>query len=397
MALQVNQDIIGLSVSGHFIGAGTHSPIQAANGDIYVFWMHVTTSDLMMSKMELGASGWNEPVTIHTGTLLTFATRFDRDDGYNDDFIHVAVIDTGNDDVHYYSIDTTNDDTVAGPTTIGSGTTTAAGGALSISRMRGGNLLCAWCIDGGAEYGVSRSVDTGANWTARATATGLEGESGDMWSMLPVSDLAGDQNDGILIFYDASASELSRKIYDDSADSWAETSIVASITMPAASSTYPHFATAVYDDASTNIVAVWTATDTLNADLRIFTVSESSISEKTNVVLNSTDDQGLVSLSYNPNGNVWRVWYCGASDGSETFSTSLSVYRKDSNDDGSTWGAETRFSIAALNTSFLAAARRVVDDKYVASIYGVSGTIQAMFDPTVVEAAAGSGGGIVMA
>jgi hypothetical protein len=84
----------------------------------------------------------------------------------------------------------------------------------------------------------------------------------------------------------------------------------------------------------------WSAVDTLNADLRCWKVTEASTTETTNVVLNSTDDQGLAAIGINTATEDWYVFYAGKSDGSETWPTSVKVYCKKSTDDGATWSAE---------------------------------------------------------
>jgi hypothetical protein len=142
-------------------------------------------------------------------------------------------------------------------------------------------------------------------------------------------------------FWDFSANEISRKLYDDSANSWAESSISGSMTELG---NYRNFAAAVDLTNSQNILVAWSGVDTGNADLRCWKVTEGAITEVTNVVLNSTDDQGLCAIAIDVNTNYWYVFYAGKSDGSETWSTSLNVYYKVSQDAGTTWGAETKLS-----------------------------------------------------
>ena len=100
---------------------------------------------------------------------------------------------------------------------------------------------------------------------------------------------------------------------------------------------------------SRNLLVAWSAVDTLNADLRCWHVTESAITEVTNVVANSTDDQGLAAISIDTATQCWTVSYFGKSDGSETWSTDVNLYSKISKDSGSTWGSETKLSSSVFN------------------------------------------------
>lgn len=137
---------------------------------------------------------------------------------------------------------------------------------------------------------------------------------------------------------------MSRQLYDDSANSWAETSIDATMTEVSTATTFPHFAAAVDLTNSQIILIGWSAVDTANADLRCWTVTESAITAKTEVVLNSTDDQGLCAITIDLQSGWWYAIYGGKSDGSETWGTSVNLYYKVSKDSGATWGPETQLT-----------------------------------------------------
>jgi len=108
-----------------------------------------------------------------------------------------------------------------------------------------------------------------------------------------------------------------------------------------AGTAFPHFAAAVDIANSRNLLVAWSAIDTANADLRCWHVTESAITEVTNVVLNSTDDQGLCAIGIDTTTGYWWVVYCGKSDGSETFLGLSNLYYKVSKDSGATWEPET--------------------------------------------------------
>jgi hypothetical protein len=98
---------------------------------------------------------------------------------------------------------------------------------------------------------------------------------------------AADTQDIMAIFQDASVTETSRKLYDNSANSWAEASINNAITELSTATAFANLATAVDLTNSQVILLVWTNTDTLNADLLCYTITNSAITAKTDVVTNS--------------------------------------------------------------------------------------------------------------
>lgn len=282
---------------------------------------------------------WATPVAISTKTNIThFSVWYDRWSGINAGLIHVAYTDSTGSDTSYRSIDTESSDTLSSETTIFNGVSAVvAGSSISITRARGGNLFCKATIDAGAEGGFSRSTDVGANWGSRTNTEALA--TTDQWLLVP--GFAADNQDIMCIFWDASADEISRYVHDDSANSWAETSIATSMVDQAASTNYPHFAVAVDLTNSQILLAAWSAIDASGADLLAWTITESAITALTNVVTDSTDDQGLCAFCIDTDNEDWYVIYAGLTDGSEIYATTLKLYYKKSTDDGSTWGSET--------------------------------------------------------
>jgi hypothetical protein len=281
---------------------------------------------------------------------------YDRWSGLSTDYIHVAYVDSGADDVLYRRIDAGSSDTLlAQGTVIALASTAAPGPALSITRARGGNLGVAYNIDAAAEQGFALSTTAGSTWGT--VASPMEAST-DQIALLP--GWGADNQDMIGIFWDASANEISRKVFDNSATSWAETNIATAMLDTVASSSFPHFACAVDLAGSCNVMTAWSVVDTFGADLRFWKVTEGTIEEKTYVVLNSTDDQGLAEISIDNSTNGYTVFYCGASDGSETWGTAVKIYGKTSSDGGVTWGPETLYSGgSASKTLWLSSVQRI--------------------------------------
>jgi hypothetical protein len=348
-----NRAEVALSLSGfaHFNGAGTNYLVQTPTGVLYC--VHVDQQvDVMYRKSVDGGLTWSQAVLIFQGTVTALSVWYDRWSNIAAGLIHVAYSESATDDTLYRTIDTESSDALSTQTTIFAGTSTATNGNLSICRARGGNVYCYTMIDAGAEGGFFRlpnaNVPNGAWDAARANPEALA--TGDMIILQP--GWAADNQDMLAIFWDVSANEISRYVHDDSANTWAETLILAAVEN-AASNAFPHFAAAVDIANSRSLVTLWTAVDTFDADLAVSKVSEASIAGAATAVLDSTDDQGLCAVSIDALGH-WHVFYAGKSDGSETWLTSVNIYTKVSTDSGSTWGAETLLTSIPRNYKWMA-------------------------------------------
>lgn len=342
-----------------FTGGGTQYVVQANNGDLYAVYAD-NSSDVMFKKSVDGGLTWSAPTTIFSGTLTAISVWYDRWSGIAAGLIHIAYTESGASDTLYRTIDTEASDALSTQTTIFAGTSAATGGLLSICRARGGNVYCRTMIDAGAEGEFRRlpnaNVPNGA-WDAARTINEANATT-DQIILMP--GWAADNQDMMAFFWDASANEISRQLYDDSANTWAETSIATGMVAQVATTAFPHFAAAVDIANSRNLLVAWSAVDLANADLRCWHVTESAITEVTNVVLNSTDDQGLCAIGIDTNTQDWYVFYGGISTGGETFLTSINIYYKVSTDDGATWGPETLLTTFAQDITWLCCTPRFV-------------------------------------
>jgi hypothetical protein len=327
---------------------------------MYLFYVD-TGSDLAYRKSsDLGVS-WGNPVVVFAGTITGFAVWYDKWSGLAGGLIHLAYNESGTHDTLYRTVNTASADALSTQTVILAGTSAVITGSnISITRSRGGNVYCKTQIDAGAEGTFKKllnaDVPNGA-WSAALTNTEAL-VTLDMQIMVP--GFAADNNDVMCIFWDASANEISRYVYDDSANTWAETTISGTtMTEISPATAFPNFAVAV-DLTNSNIVLVaWNGIDTANADLKCWTVSEAAITAKTDVVLNGVDDQGLAAISIDLQTGYWHAFYAGASNGSETWITSLNIYTKVSQDGGTTWGPETKLTNANRNIGWLVTCPRL--------------------------------------
>lgn len=367
--------MIGSPNAVHYQGGGTNYLVQANSGDLYLVFIESTSVDVYFKKSSDGGLSWTSPTSIYAGSATALAVWYDRWSDIAAGLIHCAYIESGTDDIRYRTINTESSDALSTETVVFDGASTATGGWLSITRARGGNVYCYGVIDAGVEGGFFRlpnaNVPNGAWDAARSNPEALA--TTDQAILVP--GFAADNQDIMCIFWDASADEISRYVHDDSANTWAETSIATSMTDVAATSSWAHFAAAVDIANSRIVVAAWSAVDTANADLRCWTVTESAITEtSTNVVLNSTDDQGFAAVAIDTDTGDWYVAYGGKSDGSETWLATLNVYYKVSTDDGATWSAETVMTGTATARRMLMCSPRFTGPFKCASLVNI-GTI----------------------
>ena len=335
--------VIDVADATMYQGGGTQYLVKANNGALYCIYID-GHADVVFKKSSDNGISWSNPTTIYTGTTVQLSIWYDRWSGLSTDLIHCVYTDSAVDDTFYRSVDTASSDGLGTQTTIFAGASAVAGSsALSVTVARSGYIYVLVCIDAGVESEFALSTDTGATWDLTRSSVGsFESSGGDQWILLP--GWAADSNDIMCFFFDSNVQEISRKLYDHSGDTWSESLISGSILLGNPSGGFPNFAAAVDIANSRNLLVSWTIGDTANADLRCWHITEAAITEVTNVVLNSTDDQGLCAIGIDTATGKWYVFYVGKSDGSETWGTAVNIYYKVSTDSGTTWGAETQLT-----------------------------------------------------
>ncbi|KKL55633.1 hypothetical protein LCGC14_2253440, partial [marine sediment metagenome] len=104
-----------------------------------------------------------------------------------------------------------------------------------------------------------------------------------------------DNQDIWCIYWDRSADEISLKIYDDSGNSWSETSIATGMADDSAGS-YAQMSAAPRHSDNHAILAAWSAPNVATADLRVWDIGGvSDITAMTNVVTD-LDESGAVAV-----------------------------------------------------------------------------------------------------
>jgi hypothetical protein len=361
-------------------GGGTFYPVITVAGSVYQFYVDAS-SDLAYVKSADSGKSWSAPVTVRTGTLTQFAVWYDRWSNISAGLIHLAYSDSATNLVYYRNLDTESSDTLGSEITAHTGTSiVATNGAISITRARGGNLYIGAMIDAGTENVFVRSVDVGANWTGRNDTTGTTlNEASATDQLILVPGWNADNQDIMAFFWDASADEISVKRYDDSADTWAETSIAASMTDTTRPTSGPHWGATVDITNSQNLLVAWSQVDNAAGDLRCFKVTDGAVTETaTQVAVNPGAEFGAASIGIDTLSQTWYVMYQGGG----TWFSSCHVYYKASTDGGATWGSQTQLSSVLGQRQWAVIAPRFAGTFFTANqvIIGALNTLNTFYD-----------------
>ncbi len=312
-------------------------PVWVDEDTAYVFYSD-SLNDLEYRKTVNGGANWAAAETIKAGTILGASIWFDKwTPGDSGDKIHIAYIETDGDDVLYRNLDTGTDN-LSAEKTIFAGASAESGGwtthCIDITKSRGGNLYCGFWIDSdGGENGFYRSIDDGDTWAARTTMA--DGNAVDPILLFPGDE--ADNNDIWCIYWDVSNTEISLKVYDDSGNSWNETSI--SLNMEPDNLV---FQMSGAQRASDNhvILAAWSELEMATADLMVWDIGgAASIVAKTDVLTDLTHGAHCAVFINQQNDDIY-VAYLEGSD----YEASVGAYYKKSVDGAANWGGAVGLS-----------------------------------------------------
>ena len=302
--------------------------------------------DFKYVKTTDGGATWGGLTTIFTGSVQAHDVWFDQwTSGDAGTIIHCWYVENGGDDVRYRQLDTATD-TLGTERIVFNGASAAFGFGVFVSgaKARGGNLLCAFDIDAGAETGTYRSTDGGVTWGVR---TNLVEATLDRLLMFPGN--AADSQDMWALYLDASADSITLKVHDDSADTNSESAEIAPCIDNTTIGTGQNpFSGAIRHSDGHLITAIWTELDSATGDFRVFDINgAASITEKTAIATDIDDCYYPSVLVNNVNDDIY-VAYVGKRDGSETLGTTTGVYYVKSTDGGANWSAgDTAYSAGA--------------------------------------------------
>ena len=394
--ITVESALAATGTSEHWV----HSRVFLTKDVGYDFFLdNVNNKQLCYKKTTDGGATWGTKVVFYDrggeGGVACFSVWFDEwTEGITGDLIHVVWLDEG-DEARWSALDT-SDDSVATPVNIVSLAVFGSDGgfndtSIEIAKMKGGNLVV-WLRSVSSSNVVYRSTDGGASWAARNDA--LE-TTDDQFIVLP-ADGTGDDNDGAIIYHDASADALSVKMYDDSANTHTETAIATMVEDSGGN--YFNYDAMLSHSQGKIFVAFCNNHNNAANDLKFYSVTPNSIasptvSELTNVLTDTIAISPRVIID-EVNGRV-IVFYARG-----TVSATTVICYKISTDWGSTWGSEQTFSDDTSDDFRNIATSRIVRN-------GDTGRLQASWtnddladlmtnvaNSVAIEAAAGASGDI---
>jgi len=319
--------------------AHTNGPVWTSSSVGYFFYIREgTNNQLFYKKTTDGGETWGSEVTVTSAAGNAFSIWFDKwTNGDTGDLIHITTDNTFA-AIGYSNLDTTTD-TLSTEIEVVDLSASHSGDwnskHLTITKARGGNLYIGAAAQAGNTFVQSfeRSTDGGATWADRAQLVETNNSTPvDYAIILPGNE--SDNQDVWAAYWDVSADELSLKVYDDSANTWAETSIATSMVEQTSGQLYQMAATTRHSDNHI-LVTAWSAFDDAAADLRIWDINGSgSITEQTNVLTNADTTYCVGIMMDQMNGNIY-VGYLG--DSSETSLVSVNIRYRRSTDGGVTW------------------------------------------------------------
>jgi hypothetical protein len=271
-------------------------------------------------------------------TILAYDIWFDRwTPGDSGSLIHFWHFGTVADDVIYRTLDTSGD-SLSTPVVVFAGVSAAADIANFVSgtKAKGGNLLCAFCIDDGTEMGTYRSTDGGQTWAARTNM--VESTPGnDHFAMLFPANLP-DSQDIWALYQDTTSHELTVKTHDDSANTNAESSAIPCMDNGIAEQLPFQFSGAIRHSDGNLLFAVLTDFDVPTGDFLTYEWDGTTLTQKGTLATDKANI-GYPSLMVDDFTGYVYLAYIGKRDGSEELGVAAAVYYARSADGMATWPA----------------------------------------------------------
>lgn len=340
--------VIGTATDGNDFSSGLDSGIVWTGENIGYFFFVEEGGDLVYKKTTDGGESFAAAVDINTDTIVRFSVWYDRwTFGDTGNIIHIAHMSFGNGQLSYESLNTSND-SQTNPLTIVSTTNADSNSdwrtvGVSITKARGGNLYIAEVVRNDANNiyreGFWHSNDGGAAFSTRAEVFENTGDAANTDRVILMPGNEADTNDIWGVFYDDSNTELSLKTYDESTDSWSETSIDLDVNVTGGGDVALGFAAVPRHSDNHIMVIAKSGVNSVTDDLHCYDINGSgSITTKTDVFTNEDDHGQDCSLFIDQNTDDLYAVYIGTPG--ETHISEQGIYYKKSSDGGGTWGSQ---------------------------------------------------------
>lgn len=322
------------------------STVWVSNSVGYQFFIASADSDFYYRKSTDSGASWAAAVSIDVEVVIAFDVWFDKwTPGDTGTKIHMAWFGSTADDVWYRTLDTASD-------TLGTervvtallSTATDSGQHCSVTKAKSGVVYVSYDIDAGAETGAKSSSDEFAS--VNTTISNPIEAQDDICCLYPAN--GSDTDDIAALYLDVSASQLSVKYYDQSADTWSETAIATMASEISVNSERSYVGASVRHSDGHLIAAFNNAAPGANTDIEAWDIQVGtgsadtvSVTAKTNITTNVNNCAGA-AVTINGAGRIY-VAYIGTSAGTETIGTNTKVYYVYSTDGGATWSSEQAY------------------------------------------------------
>lgn len=334
------------------IATGSESPHQGATAFmqvavsdtvIYQFYFPSTVLALAYKKSGDGGATWGSVVNIATDAAespVSPCVWYDKwTPGDTGTLIHIVFLNDDTQDIKYCNLDTATD-TLSGIVVVSALAVFAVAQSVCyISKARGGNLYIAYSITA-AVHDFYRSVDGGVNWTNRLTP--FEGDIDDAVNcvLLPGGD--ADNQDMWMVYADQSASAVTLKKYDNSADTWPTEIAVGAATI-AAGVLVRQVSAAIRNSDNHAIIVINTVVDNAAADLLAFDFDGTTANALTNIITD-IDDWTVPVVCIDQNSDDIYVAWLGNPSGADTWTATVNPWWTVSTDGGSTWATSLEYA-----------------------------------------------------
>ncbi len=326
---------------------GMWGPYWKSTKIAYIIYLDADNSIVYRKTTDSGAT-WSEPVTISSDTPESLSVWYDKHTpGDTGTKLHVAWLDDDDKNIGYRSLDVSND-SLGTETLVATSYYGDSVPQISITKARGGNLYIHWVMSYSQDnsQGFHRSTDGGDNWTSRTED--FENSNLDYSMLFPGNE--SDNQDIWMVYWDGSADTISLKVYDNSGDSWSETTISTGMEdYTGGEFGANEFSGAVR--ASDNHLILAARNDYYGdaaPDLMVWDIGGTgSITAKTNV-LTDLRYAAHAEVFIDQNTNDIYVSYIH-SDGPTNIDI-VNIYYKKSADGGASWGSETQMSANTADT-----------------------------------------------
>lgn len=277
------------------------------------------------------------------GDAEHFAVWFDRQTpGDSGTKVHVIGLDSDTGNLYYENIDIVS--------RVQGGVKTVAG-SLTISGLPNQNRCCITkTVSGNLVVGYSTQTEIGCHGSNdlfvsdnNTLADVYETATEEDYVVLFPAETA-DDDDAVAMFWDRSAAEISLKMYDNSADTWTETSVATSVYADAyhinmggaVRHSDGHVIGAAHsnDDSTGDNLLVW--------DFTVDSISAPTVTSKTNVFSSQAESAQVAVLINQDNDYIYIAHLKGG-----TWQSSVDVAYNESQDGGATWESVVQISEGA--------------------------------------------------